>query len=109
MTRLSLLVFVVVVFSSSLVDGRIERISSGNWFSNCVGFCRRSISLQSNPLVLTSTKEFNPNAQSAGIVTTTTMLKGKEWRKVVELINRKVFNALPERLKCQDCQDGRAE
>lgn len=37
------------------------------------------------------------------------MLKGKEWRKVVELINRKVFNALPERLECQDCHDGRAE
>ncbi|CAF1160628.1 unnamed protein product [Adineta ricciae] len=105
------------VFSLTLifVNGKcnskqITSISSGTSFGMCVGYCRRSISIKSQPKYqLIALKEPNYSQNEYPTEEKRFSYTEKQWKKLINLLDVKNFEKLNETIGCPDCADGGAE
>lgn len=113
MKTLHLCLFFVIYLTR--IDGKcveknkIVSISSGTSFGMCMGYCRRSINITSNPNELISLKEPNYDQLEYPIVSQKYPFSSDQWKQLINLVNSKSFQALDERIGCPDCADGGAE
>jgi hypothetical protein len=107
--------FVVLMLSVLVVNGEqienkdILSISSGTSFGRCVGYCRQSINIMSNPFQVIASREPNFNQGSFPPTNVIFPLNSTEWIDVVSLLNLDTFQSLDDRIGCPDCADGGAE
>jgi hypothetical protein len=107
--------FVVLAFSVLVVNGQeignsdILSISSGTSFGKCVGYCRQSINVMSNPSQVIASREANFDQASYPPVHVKFPQTSTEWNDLASLVNLKTFQSLNDRIGCPDCADGGAE
>jgi hypothetical protein len=107
--------FVVLTLSVLMVNGEqienkdILSISSGTSFGRCVGYCRQSINIMSNPSQVIVSREANFNQGSFPPINLKFPLNSTEWIDLVSLVNLDIFQSLDDRIGCPDCADGGAE
>ncbi|CAF1589294.1 unnamed protein product, partial [Adineta steineri] len=87
----------------------ILSIASGTSFGMCIGHCRRSINITSNPYALIALKEPNFAQTEYPTVQQQYPISSDEWQKLISLIDSRSFQALDDTIGCPDCADGGAE
>lgn len=104
----------LIVYSSA-VDGKcagkqkITSISSGTSFGMCLGYCRRSINITSNPSQLIGLKEPNYPQDAYPPVSKKYPYSSNEWEQLISLVDSNSFLSLDNVIGCPDCADGGAE
>lgn len=87
----------------------IVAISSGTSFGECLGYCRRSITLRCNGRTLIALKEPNGVDSAYPPVEKQYKISSTLWNELVDLVNVGRFRSLDDRIGCPDCADGGAE
>lgn len=99
---------VLLTFCVLIVDGQqmqksdISLISSGTSSGNCVGYCRESMNIVSNPLEVTASREANFNQRTFPSIHRTFDLTSTEWNDLIDLVDLDVWTSLDDRLGCPD-------
>ena len=107
--------FALLTFCVLMVDGQqmkksdISSISSGTSFGKCVGYCRQSIEINSNPLEVTASREANFNQGTFPPIHLKFDLTSTEWNDLIDLIDLEALKSLDDRIGCPDCADGGEE
>ena len=106
---------ILLLCSLTTINGRCHKkkqivsISSGTSFGKCIGYCRRSINITSNPYQLLAIKEPNYPQPSYPNVEQQNSYSSQQWNQLVSLVDLKQFRLLNETIGCPDCADGGAE
>ncbi|NBU33061.1 hypothetical protein EB118_05955 [bacterium] len=84
----------------------ISQIKTGTSFGMCGGYCYREFTISSTKIAY--------NARGWGDESYPEIKKeisfsSDEWQSLIDTIDTKEFNLLPERIGCPDCADGGAE
>jgi hypothetical protein len=106
---LILIVFLTIIDGKCYRKEKIVSISSGTSFGKCLGYCRRSINITSNPSQLISLKEANYVQDAYPTVSQKNPYSSNEWKQLISLVDSKAFRALNDVIGCPDCADGGAE
>ena len=106
---IALALLILVVSGENVEKSNIRSISSGTSFGECMGYCRKSITLTSAPLQVTTLKQANFNQASYPSVYAKLPLSSSEWTSLNNLVNLEIFQSLDGRIGCPDCADGGAE
>lgn len=97
------------LFSCSYeLDSRIVRVNYGTSFGECVGFCRKQISVSADSIHFTAFCDacMTPFLQRKDSVWKPTKA---QWDSLRSIIPVNEFNKLPTVIGCPDCADGGAE
>ncbi|CAF1060490.1 unnamed protein product [Rotaria sordida] len=103
------LALLVLVVNGESVKSNVLSISSGTSFGECIGYCRKSITVTSTPSQVSISKKANFNQASYPPVYATVPLTSSELVSLVNLVNIEIFQSLDDRIGCPDCADGGAE
>ena len=90
------------------LDKRIQRVNYGTLFGECVGFCRKQISVTADSIHFTA---FCDACMSPVTVRKDSLcpVNKVQWDSLRSRIPVNTFNVLPEVIGCPDCADGGAE
>jgi len=91
--------------SSPSGPAEIATIRATTSFGFCVGYCRTTLEIAPQQAVLIK----EPLHSTLPTRRVTTPLTAAEWAALVEAVDRKRLESLPEVLGCPDCADGGAE
>ena len=100
---------VLMINGQQTDSNEILSISSGTSFGFCMGYCRQSIKLTSNPSQVIVSREANGNQGSYPPVHVKLPLTADEWNSLANLVNLETIQGMDETIGCPDCADGGAE
>ena len=100
----SALIFVLSSCSNEAVYNTITQLNYGTSFGECIGFCKREVTLKSNKATY-NCYSWYPTTQT---ITKTDSISNTALDSVCKL-NTTSFFLLPETIGCPDCADGGAE
>src|SRR5690349_5995657 len=84
---------VLVVDGENVEKSNVISISSGTSFGECMGYCRKSITMTSTPPQVTILKKANFNQASYPPVYAKLPLTSSEWISLVNLVNLETFQS----------------
>lgn len=103
-TFVILLLVFLSACSNELVYNNIARINYGTSFGECVGYCRRDVTVKSVQVTYSCSSWY----PAISTVTTTSKIN-KSLADSIKSIHPDSFFKLPEFIGCPDCADGGAE
>jgi len=95
-----------VFINNPMTINKIKTIKTGTSFGKCVGYCKMVLDINSKSISYIKSGWDNSSYPE---VQRKIQISPKEWNSLVNALNVKKFNLLPERIGCPDCADGGAE
>lgn len=101
----------LLTLSVLMINGEndILSISSGTSFGKCVGYCRQSINIMSNPFQVIAIREANFNQGSFPPTRMKFPFTSTEWNELINLVDLITIQSFDDITGCPDCADGGAE
>ena len=100
--------FLTTVSCTEELGKRIQRVNYGTSFGECVGFCRKQLSVTSDSVHFTAFCDACMTPATARKDFVSTPIK-TEWDSIQNRLSTGSFFALPAVIGCPDCADGGAE
>ena len=98
----------LLISCNTELDKRIQKVNYGTSFGECIGFCRKQLSITADSVHFTA---FCDACMSPTIVRKDSLcaINKLQWDSLRSRILVNAFNVLPNVIGCPDCADGGAE
>ena len=84
-------------------------IKTGVYAGHCIGYCTKEFTITPEKIIFSQGGQFSGKSSDLFEKTKVTQLSQTEWNELIDLIDFKQFNSLPDKIGCPGCADAPVE